>query len=249
MREAFAWIENGALRTAGILAALLPRRTWDRFEPRIPVTSSAFPSSLLTFLAGAAIGIPGFLAYAQGQAGLYVDLLLNAADQGQAPTRDMAVGMNAFSLFTFLLLTPAGLVTLYLSSTGFVRTAGAWFDDPRGDLILSALDWSWRRVSGGARDRHTRRTREALEGPASRDIVVSGAKAMIPEADLVIIAARRKPGWEKDTVVITASATYRIGTVVERTVEGRLRTLYPLTEHRDLEAFRKTVHYEFAADR
>lgn len=249
MREALGWIATGAGRAAAIVIALLPRRAWERFEPGIPVTSSAFPSSLLTFLAGAAIGIPGFLAYAQGQAGLYIDLLLNAADQGQAPTRDLAVGMNAFSLFTFLLLTPTGLLALYLSSTGFVRAVGAWFDNPRGDLVLSALDWGWRRVTGHARDSRARRARQSLEGPATRDIVVSGAKALIPEADLVIIASRRKPGWEKDTVVVTASATYRIGTIVERDVEGRLRTLYPLIEHRDLEAFRRTVRYEFTVER
>jgi hypothetical protein len=27
-------------------------------------------------------------------------------------------------------------------------------------------------------------------------------------------------------------------------VEGRLRTFYPLTEHKDFEAFRRVVHYE-----
>jgi hypothetical protein len=244
MRISLAWLENGARRIAGIIASLLPRHTWDALEPHIPVTSSAFACSLLTVLAGAAIGIPGFFEHAQGQSGMYVDMLMNAADQGKAPTRAMAVGMNAFSLFTFLLLTPQGLVSLYLTSTGFVRTAGAWFDDPRGDPILSTIDWSARTLVGKTRDKHTRRTRESLEGPEVRDIVVSGARAMIPEADLVIIASRRKPGWEKDTVVVTESATYRIGTIVERTIEGRLRTLYPLVEHRDLEVFRRTVHYD-----
>jgi hypothetical protein len=244
MRSALAWLDNSARRTAGIIAALLPRHTWNSFEPHIPVTSSALACSFLTFLAGAAIGIPGFLAYAQGQSGMYLDLLMDAADQGKTPTRAMAVGMNAFSLFTFLLFTPQGLVTLYLASTGFVRATAAWFDDPRGDLILSAVDWSARTLVGQTRDKRTRRTRESLEGPEVRDIVVSGARAMIPGADLVVIASRRKPGWEKDTVVVTDGATYRIGTIVERTIEGRLRTLYPLVEHRDLEAFRRTVHYQ-----
>lgn len=249
MGSAVAWLVNSARRIAGIVAALLPRRTWDRFEPHIPVTSSARACSLLTFLAGATIGIPGFLEYAQHQSGLYIDLLMDAADGGKTPTRDMAVGMSAFSLFTFLLLTPKGLVTLYLGLTGFVRTASAWFDDPRGDLILSTIDWSARRLVYGARDTNDRRARLSLEGPETRDIVVSGARAEMPWADLVIIASRRKPGWEQDTVVVTESATYRIGVVVEKTIEGRLRTLYPLVEHRDLEAFRRTVHYEMDARR
>lgn len=238
------WLGGAARRGVAILAACLPRHAWDRLEPRIPVTSSALASGFLTFFAGAAIGIPGFIRYAQAQAGMYVDMLMQAADRGAAPTRDMAVGMNAFSLFTFLLFTPAGLATLYLTSSGFVRVVSAWFDDPRGDPIISAVDWSARWALRERRDTRERRARLAREGPDTRDIVVSGARAMIPGADLVIVAARRKPGWEKGTVVMTSGASYRIGDVVERTIEGRLRTLYPLVEHTDLEVFRRTVHYE-----
>lgn len=233
-----------ARRIAGIVAALLPRRMWNTLDRHIPVTSSALVCSLLTFLAGMAIGIPGFLNYAGVQAGMYIDLLMDAADRGANPTRSLAVGMNAVAPLTFLLLTPAGLLTLYLTATGLVRSVSAWFDDPRGDAMLSLADWSIRRIVAGKRDTRVRRARERLEGPETRDVVVSGARAMMPGADLVVIASRRKPGWDRDTVVITESASYRIGAVVERTIEGRLRTLYPLTEHKDLEAFRRTVHYE-----
>ena len=62
--------------------------------------------------------------------------------------------------------------------------------------------------------------------------------------DLVIVASRVKPGWNKGTVVMSATKAYRVGTVEERTIAGRLRTLYPLTEHKDLEVFRRTVHYD-----
>jgi hypothetical protein len=243
MRGRLAWVGDAARRAAGMLAALLPRHTWDAFEPHVPVWSSALASSFLTFFAGAAIGIPGFLTYVQRQSGMYIDVLMHAADQGKNPTTAMASGMNAFALFTFLLFTPEGLAALYLSSTGFVRVVGAWFDDPRGDPILSAIDWSARWFVRGRRDTSARKSRAALEGPEVRDIVVTGARAMVPGADLVVIASRRKPGWEKDTVVVTDGPTYRIGDVVERTIEGRLRTLYPLVEHKDLEAFRRTVHY------
>jgi hypothetical protein len=37
---------------------------------------------------------------------------------------------------------------------------------------------------------------------------------------------------------------YRLGEPVERTVEGHLRTLYPLKEHNDLEVARRSVRYE-----
>jgi hypothetical protein len=48
-------------------------------------------------------------------------------------------------------------------------------------------------------------------------------------------------------VVFTQAAVYRLGDPVERTIAGRLRTLYPLAEHRDLEAIRKSVHYDLPA--
>jgi hypothetical protein len=243
MRPAAEWLANAARRIAGIVAAMLPRRTWGALDLHVPVTSSAFTASLLTFLAGMAIGIPGFLDYASGQASMYIDLLMNAADQGKSPTRDMAVGMNAFALWTFLLLTPTGWATLYLASTGAVRSIAAWFDDPRGDALLSAADWAVGRVWHGGRIARASRRRERLEGPETRDIVVTGGRAGMPGADLVIIASRRKPGWDHDTIVITADATYRIGIITERTIDGRLRTLYPLTEHKDLETFRRTVRY------
>lgn len=249
MRRAAESLENLARRLAGIVAAMLPRRMWDALEPHVPARSSAFVASLLTFLAGMAIGIPGFLDYAGFQAGMYIDLLMNAADRGQSPTRSMAVGMNAFAIFTFLLLTPAGLATLYLTVTGGVRTASAWFDDPRGDALLSLADWTVLRLIRGRRETRARRGRERLEGPEMRDIVVTGTRAEIPGADLVIIASRRKPGWEPGAVVVTTDSTYRIGSIVERTIDGRLRTLYPLTEHKDLETFRRIVHYDLDARR
>jgi hypothetical protein len=45
--------------------------------------------------------------------------------------------------------------------------------------------------------------------------------------------------------VLTADAAYRIGQPEERTIAGRLRTLYPLTEHKDFEAIRKSVYYDW----
>jgi hypothetical protein len=81
------------------------------------------------------------------------------------------------------------------------------------------------------------------------DRLVTGAAAGWPACDLVLIASRPKPGWEPGTVLVTSDKWYRIGSSEARTIAGRLRTLYPLTEHADLEAVRKWVreelpHYE-----
>lgn len=244
IRSAAEWLEHGARRIAGIAAAMLPRRMWGALEPQFPVTSSAILASLLTFFAGAVVGIPGFFEHAGFQSRLYIDLLVGAADTGQRVTRDLAVGMNAVALFTFLLLTPKGWATMYLCGTGFVRFTAAWFDDPHGDAILSLADAGALALARRTRSRRAVRARETLEGPPTRDIVVSGARAAIPDADLVIIASRRKPGWDHGTIVMTDEATYRVGTIIERTIDGRLRTLYPLTEHKDFETFRRTVRYE-----
>jgi hypothetical protein len=58
------------------------------------------------------------------------------------------------------------------------------------------------------------------------------------------VTSRRKEGWARGVAVFTSSACDRIGDPVERMVTGRLRTLYPLTEHKDFEAVRKSVRYD-----
>ena len=54
--------------------------------------------------------------------------------------RGMVAGAVSLSIFTFLLLTPTGWLTLYLIGSGGVRAAAGWFDDPVGDPILTGLD-------------------------------------------------------------------------------------------------------------
>ena len=44
--------------------------------------------------------------------------------------------------------------------------------------------------------------------------------------------------------VFTADGCYRLGEPVEQTIAGRLRTLYPLTAHDDLEVIRRSVRYD-----
>jgi hypothetical protein len=225
---------------AAMVATLLPRRHWSRLPATFPLESAAFASGLATFFLGAAIGIPGFLAHM----GVTVSLANETMLKYDYFNRSLASGFSGLSIFTFLLLTPAGWLTMYLMGTGGLRMGGVWFDDPLGDPLLTVIDNRvlWRRERG--RSARQQRMRDALEGPNTPDRVVSSAKAGIPGCDLVIVSARRKEGWAQGVVVYTSTACYRIGEPVERTIAGNLRTLYPMTEHKDLEAVRKSVHYD-----
>jgi hypothetical protein len=231
---------------AALLAAWLPHRRWRALPLWIPVDRAAFASGLLTMFAGAAIGIPGFLEHAAGNVSFVNQAVVTEAMRNPAAgyNRGMVQGFAGLSIFTFLFLTPTGLLTLYLLGSGTTRAAAAWFDDPVGDPILTGIDHLLYAGRQRHRDGRMQRNREALEGPEVPDRAVSSAAAGIPGCELVIVASRRKPGWEPGVTVFTADAAYRIGPPVERTIAGRLRTLYPLIEHKDFEAVRKSVRYD-----
>jgi len=236
---------------AAIGAALLPHRHWRRLPSSLPLDSTAFLSGILTVFAGAAVGIPGFLEHAGFEVSLANQAMVDEAmrNPNAGYSRGMVQGFAGLAFFTFLLLTPKGWLTLYLFGSGGVRAGGAWFDDPVGDPILTVLDNCLFRSRERRQVQQARRNREALEGPEIPDRVVTSTAAGIPGCDLVIVASRKKPGWERDVVVFTTSACYRIGEPVERTVAGCLRTLYPLSDHKDLEAVRKSVEYDLPTAR
>jgi hypothetical protein len=220
--------------------SLLPHRLWDRLPAGFPLQSASFASGLATFFLGAAIGIPGFLEHMAATVSLANETTLKY----DFFNRGLSSGFAGLSIFTFLLLTPKGWLTMYLMGTGGVRMAAAWFGDPVGDPVLTGLDVVLWRRRARRRALQEARTREDLEGPETPDRVVSPAQAGIPGCELVIVASRAKPGWSRGVVVYTADTCYRIGDPVERTIAGNLRTLYPLTEHTDLEAVRRSVHYD-----
>lgn len=230
-----------------MLGALLPVRRWRSLPASFPMESAAFACGLLTLFAGAAVGIPGFLEHAHATASLGLDAALDHMNKTEVYRGDLVMGYTGLSVFTFLLLTPKGWLTLYLAGTGALRAGGAWFDDPIGDPVLTAIDAGIVRARDRGRARLARASREAREGPEIPDRVVSSSAAGIPDCDLVIVSSRRKTGWEPGVAVFTAGACYRLGDPVEQTIAGRLRTLYPLTEHKDFEAIRKSVHYELPA--
>jgi hypothetical protein len=230
--------------TIGSVASLLPYRHWDKLPPYLPIEKGAFLSGIATLLAGAAIGIPGFLEHAHAATSFGLDVAIAHMWKTEIYRGDLVMGHSGLSIFTFLLLTLQGWLTMYLLGTGTYRAIAAYFDDPFGDPILTGVDYL---VSRGRTRRAARKaidTREALEGPDVPDRIVSPGAAGIPDCDFAIVASRRKPGWERGVAVFTQDRCYRIGEPVERTIYGRLRTLYPLTEHADLEAVRRSVRYD-----
>jgi hypothetical protein len=239
------YMVTAARAVVAVTCAMLPRRYWPVLEEFFPVTEAAAPAGILTIVLAAAIGIPGFLPHAKGESDAHAAAF--ASTFGTPDTvgnRQFLSGVNGLALFTFLLLTPAGWATMYLGLSGLVRSAGAWFDDPHGDFLLTLADAALVRRRRDRTTRKARAAREALEGPEVPDRVVAGSQVGLPEAELVIVAARRKAGWDAGTVLLTDGPSYRVGPIVERTIHGRLRTLYPLTEHKDLESFRRTVRYD-----
>lgn len=228
-----------------VAAAMLPRRYWGAFERWVPVHNATLIASLLTLLTGAALGITGFISHLAEVTSANNDLYMEAAARVKDDEMPTPSALSALSLFTFILLTPQGWMSSYLTVSGLVRAAGSQFDDPHGDLLLTAVDAAVRRAavltSAKARNEH----RHRLEGPRVRDRVMKGTDAGLPHADLVVLASRIKDDWTPGTVVLSADGEFRIVSVEDRTIDGRLRRVYALTRHNDLEAFRRTVQYEF----
>jgi hypothetical protein len=210
---------------------------------------AAFVSGFLMFVAGAMIGIFGFLEHAHAMTSLGIDAQLHKVftDPNAGYSQGMVQGFAGLSIFTFLLLTPKGWLSMYLTGTGAIRMGAAWFDDFVGDPILTGIDLLLQRARTIRRTTVDARTREALEGPEIPDRLVSSAAAGVP-CDFAIVSSRRKPGWERGAAVFTPDACYRLGEPVERTIQGRLRTIYPLTAHTDHEVIRRSVNYTLPPD-
>src|SRR3954471_5610027 len=123
--------------------AVMPHRRWQRLPFHVPMNAAAFLSGLAFFFAGAAIGIPGFLEHAHANAGIGIDRALEHMNKTEVYRGDLVIGFSGLSIFTFLLLTPAGWLTSYLMLTGGLRAGAAWFDDPIGDPLLTGLDYAF----------------------------------------------------------------------------------------------------------
>ena len=240
----------------GVLAAMLPARWWPSLDEHVPATAAATAAGIVTFVVAMAIGIPGFLAHLEDSAAAHNAAAVDVFDSGKAGDNEGTVLrqgpmiMSGLALPIFLFATPLGWLTLYLGISGALRAFGGFIEAGFGDPILTGLD----KLVVGVRRRRRRRAAQAhrasLEGPEMPDRIMSAQQLGVSDADFVIVASRRKPDWDKGTVVQTSDGTaYRVGEIEDRTIAGRLRTLYPLTEHNDLEVFRRVVHYELPPGR
>ncbi|HLA78274.1 MAG TPA: hypothetical protein VJU18_11895, partial [Vicinamibacteria bacterium] len=128
--------------------------------------------------------------------------------------------------------------------TGFLRLAAAYAEEPHGDPILSGLDHALRAASNRIRRDRWAELRQRLEGAEVPDLCLQGEAAGEPEASYVIIASRRKPGWEKGVFVVTTDTWYRLGEPCDRRYPGGLRTVYMLFEVAKAEVLRRSVYYE-----
>ena len=236
---------------AAIAAGALPRRWWPRLDGRIPIWRAATASGIATILLAAAIGVPSYFEYARRNSAHSIVVLLESTgwisakgtEAAPAGSFEMTYLSGVLSPLTFAFLTPLGFLSMYLGITGFLRAVSAHVDDPRGDPVLTFVDAVISKRRNNASAKRETRTREELEGPEVPDRLVPGTAAGFPDADFVVVASRRKPGWERGVFVITPDVWYRLGVPTEMTLPSGLRTLYPLTEIRDLEVVRKSVEY------
>ena len=224
-----------------VILANLPVRWWGPFEVRFPLSRVAWLSGLATMLAGVAIGIPGYIEFLQEaahgfNAGIGADPELGIKSSGWA----MA------SLPIFLFATPIGLLSTYLTASGFLRTVSAFVaDEPHGDLLLTGIDAAARRIVAYEDRVRSESERLRLEGLAVPDRLVTGTSLGRSDAEFVVLASRAKVDWERNAYLVTSEGrAYRIGEPFDITLPAGLRKAYPLTELRTGEAIRHGIPYE-----
>ena len=226
-----------------VVAGLLPVRRWASFDTVLPMREAAPLAGLVTMLVGLALGLRGFLIYLQA----FVERISDQAALDAAATAGAAglpLGAWVIPAAISFALTPTGATAVYLSLTGLVRAISGYVDDPRGDPLLTLLDSATTRLITGTRATRIRRALEQREGPAVPDRLVTGSWAGLAEVDFVVIAARRKPGWDDGVFVITAEQWFRLGRPYDMPLPQGLRTAYPLTAIRTQEVLRKGVAYD-----
>ena len=235
----------------GVFRTVLPARYWH------DVRNGAYLSILLTAALGVRIGYAGFFERAQkaGQEGAALALKLGAPGAaggvgGLSQTEAVQAALlgNALTPLALFLFTPLGWLADYLVISAVFRGITLAVDNPWGDPLLTLVD---KLVRGKRAEREARRQavdRELAEGPEVKDQVLACRKFAGKEADYVIVSSRRKAGWIPATTVIAGSVRLRIGEPLEKSLEGKLRTCYPLKVIRDLQVDRRIVHYEWPED-
>lgn len=220
-----------------IVAGFLPVAWWQRW-PSVQIRRFAVASAFVTMFAGFAIGVPGFLRYAERLGGIASAAIMSGSSD-KTPQ-----AFSALAPLLFALTTPLGLFSSYLVVSGFIRVLAGYVDDPCGDPLVSLV------VRVATRSAHARRARSAAhdrlrrEGAEVPDRLYSGEWANLPQADYVIVSSRRKPGWDAGVFVITSEKWYRLGVPFDMELPEGLRTVYPITALETVEVLRKGVPYE-----
>jgi hypothetical protein len=229
---------------------LAPRRYWRTLDVHVPVTSAALLSAIATFFVASAIGIPSFLEHAQASAGTAVDTMLQATGWKPMPAAGATVAKSqiiwvagSMSLLTWAFTTSAGVASVYLGITGWIRIVAWYVDDAWGDPLLTIADGVARRVWSRNRRQRATIAREKREGAEVPDVLMTATDAGVADADLVVIASRRKPEWDAGAIVVTDEKWFKLGASIEQQMPGGWRTLYPLTELHENEVLRRAVRY------
>lgn len=219
----------------------MPTSWWGPLEERFQLSRHSWLSGLVTMFVGIGLGIPGYIGYVQTAAGGVNQALIDAqSDLVQLP------GWGLLSLPLFLLTTPTGLASMYLTASGFMRAVAAYLtDESYGDLLLTWLDNSVRRSVKVRKKKRESAARARLEGADVPDRLVTGKDAGRPEYELVVLTSRRKADWDPRVYLVSqAGRAFQITEIFDVTTPAGLRTGYALTELRTLEAIRHAIAYE-----
>lgn len=232
----------------GVFRCLLPVRYWQEMR------RGAYLSILLTAALGVRIGYAGFFERAQrgGEEGAALALRLGApggaggvGGVSQTDAVAAAVMGNALTPLAFFLFTPLGWLADYLVISAVFRGFTLAVDNPWGDPLLTVADHVVRGKHAENAARKAALEREQAEGPQTPDQILECRKFAGKEADFVVVASRRKEGWTFATTVVSGTVRLRLGEPLEKTLEGRLRTCYPLKVIRDIQVDRRVVYYDW----
>jgi hypothetical protein len=235
----------------GVFRCFLPARYWQGMR------RGALLSAVLTAALGVRIGLAGFLEAAHKAADEGAQLALRVGAPGgaggtaghdQTAAVQAALQGSVLVPFAFFLFTPMGWLADYLFLSAVFRAVTLAADDPWGDPILTGIDKLVRTRSVERRAKKEAADRERAEGPVVPDQILECRKFAGEEADYVVVSSRRKEAWCAATTVVAASVRLRVGEPREMTLEGWLRTCYPLKVIRDLQVDRRIVHYEWPTD-
>ena len=208
---------------AAIPAAFLPSRWWSRY-PTLQIERFALAPALLTVTGGFAVGVAGFFGF-----------LRAGGATGVSPV---------YAPFIFGLTTPVGILATYLILSGIFRTATAYVEDWYGDPLLTAIVMATISTRDRRRENAARTDRLRREGVEVPDRLYSGEWAGLPQAEYVVVASRRKEGWDAGVVVLTGDKPYKLGAPFDQPTREGLRTVYPLMPYEHGSVIRRSVTYE-----